>query len=106
MTGQEPDILHYTITGASDWPMFKFLFIFLCGAFSAMWGVIVALIGLQWRDLKTRISSQRKDDKDSCKSCKSENTREMDAIWDNIHACCKASGVAPITRKDLELEPT
>lgn len=52
----------YTLTGASDWPMFIFLF-----------GVIGALISFMWFDLRSRMGETKKD----CSDCKK-------AIWGAI----------------------
>jgi len=90
----ESDILHYTITGAQDWPMFKLMFGVVAGLCGAMWVIITALIGIMWRDLRTRIASQRHDDKAHCVDCKSNHTREFDSIWTKLDECCHKVGIA------------
>jgi uncharacterized membrane protein YraQ (UPF0718 family) len=101
----EPELVAFTITGAKDWPMLVQLVTWGAGIFCVVFGgcfsIIMGLIVYMWYDLKKRITSQRKDDRDHCHNCKQDNTRELDALWDNIKACCAASGVTPITRKDI-----
>lgn len=60
----------YTLTGASDWPLFVF-----------MVGIVIALIAFMWRDLGSKITSDKK-----------ENKEEHERIWksqqDCQDACC------------------
>lgn len=114
----------HTITGASDWPMF----IFMVGLMGVLFTIIQALVALLMRQynktlIKTigdnhnivmeRIASHRKADSKHCKDCRDDHStnkkdfrgaiiREFDALWDNIKVCCAASGVAPLTRKDVD----
>jgi predicted membrane protein len=123
MTGQEPDILHYTITGASDWPMF----IFMVGLMGIMFTIIQALVALLIRTYNkamlkqmadnhqavlNRIATHRKADSEHCQECRSSHDvnkkdfrdailREFKALWENVMSYCKAVGVAPIKRKDI-----
>lgn len=110
----EADLIHYSITGASDWEMFKFTFAIIGAIFVFMWGIVTALIVAlyystrngfkEWGEkLEKRIVNQRQEDRDSCHDCKGDSTREMDAIWENIKACCAAAKIAPITKKDIAM---
>ena len=123
MTGQEPDILHYTITGAMDFPMMMVMF----GIVGVMFTAIQALVALLLRSYNKslmdkmasnhaavldRIATHRKVDSDHCQECRTSHDvnkkdfrdavlREFKALWENIMAYCKAVGVAPIKRKDI-----
>lgn len=102
-----PEQVAYTITGASDWPMLIQVASWAAAIFVVVFGgcfsIIIGLIVYTWYDLKNRIATQRKDDRENCHACKQDNTREMDAIWENIKACCAVAKISPITKKDIEV---
>lgn len=91
-----PDNVKLTITAASDWPMFQWMFTVLISIMGALWGIIVGLIVYIHRDLKKRISSQIEDDGKKCDSCHSElkgADKELwnhldNAVWSAIEQCC------------------
>ena len=55
----------YSITGAADWPMLVFLV-----------ALIVGMIGMMWRDLVSRISTDR-----------TESKAEQQRIWSALNDC-------------------
>lgn len=55
----------YSITNASDWPMLAFMMV-----------IIMALIGFMWRDLGSKLTSD-----------KQENKAEHDRIWSAMRDC-------------------
>ncbi len=67
----------FTITQATDWPMFLAMGGLLFLVFAGAWGVIVSLLVYGFKDIKSRISAQRAEDVGRCSDCKS-------AIWDHI----------------------
>jgi hypothetical protein len=78
------DLVHYTITGAQDWPMFKEMLSgirWLVGIASGCFG---SLVGLMWWDLRNRIATQRKEDKDNCARCKKARDGAFLELWDTI----------------------
>lgn len=60
----------YSLTGASDWPMLVFLV-----------GIILAMIGLMWRDLGSRISRDISE-------VKTEQRNIWSAMKDCQDDCC------------------
>ena len=77
--------VHYTITGAEDWPMFQFML----GGFGLAWVLIVGLLVYIWKDLKVRIGSQRAEDAKGCETCKKAIWDHIAGpIWNAIEACC------------------
>ena len=67
----------FTITQASDWPMFLAMGGLLLLVFAGAWTIIVSLLVYGFKDIKVRISAQRAEDAGRCTDCKS-------AIWDHI----------------------
>jgi hypothetical protein len=76
-----PELVHYTITGAQDWPMFQQMLAGMRILVLLLWGTIVAGGGYMWNDLKKRIASQRQEDQAHCIACKNERTEEFGHVW-------------------------
>lgn len=66
----------YTLTGASDWPILM-----------AVGGVLVALIGLMWSDLRSSIKEYRTDWKSELAVHKRESKEELDLVWSALRDC-------------------
>jgi len=73
--------------------MFKLMLGLMGGGFVILWGIITALVGVMWHDLRTRISSQRAEDKDRCERCDLNKKREFDALWHTLEECCNKIGI-------------
>ena len=66
----------FTITQASDWPLFVFL--------SA---IGFALLGLMWRDIGQKLTSGMASADSSLAEHKADNVREYDKIWSALRDC-------------------
>jgi len=95
--------IKFTITAASDWPMFQWMFTVLLSIMGTLWTIIVGLIIYIHRDLKKRITTQRSDDGKKCDNCHSELKNSDTEIWDHIDKavwvaldqCCPRRGHEP-----------
>ena len=83
-----PDLVHYTITGAQDWPMFKEMFAGMRILVGGAWLSTVGLLIYIYRSIIARIASERKDDKEGCAKCNGAHIREFSDVWDAIDCCC------------------
>ena len=104
------DLAHYTITGASDWPMLKemlsgmrFLFILLWGAIGGLITFIGILGGLAWRDLRKQLATQRTEDQGHFDECKKSCGVEFGYVWSALDLCCPRS---PETKAAVEAAQT
>lgn len=94
MTGAEIELLreigkipvqHFTITGADDWPMFRFMLGGLIALLTALAGLLLYI----WRDLKKSIGMRRAEDASKCDRCnKSIWDHIENAVWKAIEGCC------------------
>lgn len=64
---------NFVITQAKDWPMFQWMMVGVAGA----WLSTLSLAVYIWKDLKSRISTQRQEDAGRCRDCNK-------SIWDYI----------------------
>lgn len=75
----------YTLTGASDWPIL-----------ATMAGLLIAVIGWMWVDLKATIREGRAEWKTELTSYKTEHDKEHDRLWqahrDCQIDCCVSKG--------------
>lgn len=76
----------YTITGATDWPMFV-----------AVGGIVIVLVGVMWRDLRSMMSNAitaltesiqvyRKESRDDINALREENDKDHDALRAEINS--------------------
>ena len=78
----------FTITQASDWPLFVFL--------SA---IGFALLGLMWRDLGQKLTSGMAAADRSMDAHKADNVREYDKIWSALRDCQEDCCITKIPHK-------
>lgn len=79
----------FTITQATDWPMFLAMGGLLFLVFVGAWGIIVRLLIYGFKDIKARISAQRAEDTGRCSDCKSAIWDHIDGpMWTAIKECC------------------
>jgi hypothetical protein len=98
------NLVHYTITGAQDWPMFQQMLAGMRILALLLWGTIVAGGTYIWRDLKNRIAAQRREDRDHCTACNNARVEEFGHVWAAIDMAaprvpaCQAAVAAAKTR--------
>ena len=66
----------YTLTGAQDWPIL-----------ATMAGLLIAVIGWMWVDLKATIREGRAEWKTELTTYKTEHDKEHDRIWQAHRDC-------------------
>lgn len=66
----------YTLTGAADWPIL-----------AAMAGLLIAVIGWMWVDLKATIRDGRSEWKTELTAFKAEHDKEHDRLWQAHRDC-------------------
>lgn len=99
MPAPPPDLVHYTITGAQDWPMFKEMLAGMRILVGAAWVSTVGLLVFIWRNLLARYAQQRKEDRGNCKRCNGAHIREFSDIWDTVDIIAPRSPEAQVKVK-------
>lgn len=66
----------YTLTSAADWPIL-----------ATMAGLLIAVIGWMWIDLKNTIKEGRRESKDELGDFKLEHEKEHSRIWQAHRDC-------------------
>jgi hypothetical protein len=85
----------WTITQATDWPMFLIMVGVLGTVFSVLWGIVVLLLRSYHKAVLTRIdekfdsvinqiSEQKINRKNHCKECHSTLTKKFAGIWRHL----------------------
>lgn len=78
----------YTLTGATDWPMFVGMVHFFAWVFSGVLGLIGVLVGALWVDMRKQFNAEKTARKEQCVNCSDANLREHNAMWDALDECC------------------
>lgn len=77
--------MDFHITGAADWPMFRFMMSLLIGLLSVFWVALVGLLVFIHQDLKKQFTERRKEAYDSCNRCSNANINEHLNFWKEIN---------------------
>jgi hypothetical protein len=72
---EHSNLSKYTITGAADWPILLF-----------MGGILLAVIGFMWRDLRSTITDHRTDNKNALDSHTRDNKEAIDMLWNECRS--------------------
>lgn len=84
-----PQAVKFTITQATDWPMFLTMIKVVGIVATGAYGTIVALLLYIYRSLLRRIGHQRAEDNSNCTSCKKAIWEHIGGpVWSAIESCC------------------
>ena len=84
-----PQAIDFTITKASDWPMFLSMLKFVSIIFVSAYTTIIALLLYIYKSLLRRIGHQRSEDASNCTSCKKAIWEHIGGpVWSAIEGCC------------------
>jgi hypothetical protein len=81
------DVVHYTLTGAQDWPMLITTLKLVLGLIGGLFSLVLGLLSAFWLDFRKQFSSHVVDGEQRCVRCIDRIDDEFNSVWDAIDYC-------------------